>query len=155
MRLPQPKDAPSPGASSFRLLVANCSLTLLLLLLGCCHEAQGAPSNGDPTAAAMAHPSRSLLQASGNCALDVGGMSLNFSACVPIALSSKEFTLMWSLFGPEPNGTATLAVGLSTLAGGWAAVGFPAEPGRMLGATVLVLKTCPGCASGAVVEGKG
>lgn len=142
----QPKEARSPGASSSRLLAT-------LLLLGCC--CHGAPSNGDP-AAATAHRSRSLLQAPAappsNCALDVGGARLNFSACTPVALSGREFSLMWSLFGPHPNGTATLAVGLQAPAGGWAAVGFPAEPGRMLGATVLVLKACPGCAAGAATE---
>lgn len=42
-------------------------------------------------------------------------------------------------------------MGLHAAAGGWVAVGFPASPGRMLGATAMVLHTCPPCPSGTTV----
>ncbi len=46
------------------------------------------------------------------------------------------------------NGSSELTLGLHAAAGGWVAVGFPASPGRMLGATAMVLRTCPTCPSG-------
>lgn len=87
-----------------------------------------------------------------DCTLTIGGSPQIFSACVPIpGAGAANLTLLWSL-QDNSNGSSTLAMGLRAAASGWAAVGFPAEPARMLGSTAIVLQACPNCSSGAVIQ---
>jgi hypothetical protein len=93
------------------------------------------------------------------CALQLaGGETREFAACTSVPRLGTNFDLMWSLEPPAggaaAGANASLRLGLRAEAGGWVAVGFPAVPGRMLGATAFILKTCPApdCPSGAEVR---
>jgi hypothetical protein len=64
----------------------------------------------------------------------------------PVACRLPDQALLLSADG----NTSTVLLGLRASTGGsqWVAVGFPASPSRMLGATAFVLKACPTCPSG-------
>ncbi|PSC69354.1 alpha beta-hydrolase isoform B [Micractinium conductrix] len=84
--------------------------------------------------------------------LSLGGNTLEFAACTPVEGIGKDYELLWSLAPPGGGATRTLTLGLRAAEGGWVGLGFPAEPGRMLGATAMILKTCPACSAGANIS---
>lgn len=114
--------------------------------------AEGAsPAAPLPAAAPASAPERDRGVTNSGCQLSLSGRQLDFSACTHLDGIGSDTTLMWSL-RPLGNGSSELTLGLRAAGGGWAAVGFPASPGRMLGATAMVLHTCPTCPSGAKIE---
>lgn len=117
-------------------------------------EAAPPPPQPRPQPAAAAAPAAPSLEGSADlsgCQLEIGDRQLSFAACTPIQGIGKDFQLMWSLEPASDGNTSTVVLGLRASTGGsqWVAVGFPASPSRMLGATAFVLKACPTCPSGA------
>lgn len=98
-----------------------------------------------------------VVAGSGGCSLIINGAEKQFAACTNVSGMVTPYTLAWTLQEPPAGGDAgaTLSIGLSaqigTLAPGWIALGFPAQPASMLGSTAFILKGCSSCASGASI----
>ncbi len=104
---------------------------------------------GGGGAAAAAQPSAAA------CALEgLGGAPRAFAACVNVAGAGVRLHFTLSL--NASNGT-TLRGGLvadtAAAGAGWAGLGFPLQPGTMLGSKAIVVRGCAACASGAAVDG--
>lgn len=109
----------------------------------------------------------------GGCSLTLGSSPLVFGACTPVAGIGSNYNLFWLLphnntssssSGSSPSSSSSsphsspandaspskiwIRFGMNATTDGWVAVGFPATPGRMIGSTALVLRTCSACPSG-------
>lgn len=93
------------------------------------------------------------------------GMSgpIMYSGCVPVAPGSeRDILLLWKVNGPDSGAAgrrrlqstagparSNVTIGLDAGAGdGWASIGLPQTPGRMIGADALIVSSCASCPTG-------
>ncbi|PRW60222.1 Ferric-chelate reductase 1 [Chlorella sorokiniana] len=110
-------------------------------------------------AAAAPAPQPAAEQAAGAggaaCSLQLPGAAPQaFAGCRRIVLGQTQMHLLWSSAPVAGNpAKTTLTLGLNaTGAAGYVAVGFPARPGRMTGATAFLLAPSGGATSGAQLQ---
>ncbi|KAI3429584.1 hypothetical protein D9Q98_005670 [Chlorella vulgaris] len=93
-------------------------------------------------------PSQNAASGSSSCTLQLaqGAALESFTGCRTIRGIGQDFNLMWR-HEPVASNPAKLLVtmGLNASVGssGYVSVGFPQRPGRMVGATAMILQTCP------------
>lgn len=84
-----------------------------------------------------------------SCNLLIGDETQSFQTCFPVNGIGSDFLLGWRLENQSSGDFYTIHMGMSAQRDGYVAVGFPSQPGRMIGASAMILKTCNSCSEGA------
>lgn len=84
----------------------------------------------------------------------VASKAASFDACT--TLGSGVLRVLWKApAAPASDGNVSLQLGMEAPLGPaqWVALGFPARPATMIGASAAVLRHCPTCPHGAICDG--
>jgi hypothetical protein len=76
-----------------------------------------------------------------------GGPARTYGHCQALAPGDADVRLFWTL--DRVGGAIDALLQCAGASAGWCAWGVPATPGRMVGASVIVLRACPSCPMGA------
>ena len=76
-----------------------------------------------------------------------GGPARTYGHCQALAPGDADVRLFWAL--DRVGGAIDALLQCAGASAGWCAWGVPATPGRMVGASVIVLRACPSCPMGA------
>lgn len=95
--------------------------------------------------------SRSLLEVSASCAIQIGGKNEVYDACA--TAPGVNFTTYWTTATPL-LGASTVTIDMAFQAGtpGWAGVAFPTTPGQMVGSSAVIAQLSA-VASGSSADG--
>jgi hypothetical protein len=115
----------------------------------CTHCSQAGPSHaGCKRCSAYAQGAPGPSPAPLDCtAAFAGGTPRTYGHCQALAPGDADVRLFWTL--DRAGGAIDALLQCAGAGAGWCAWGVPASPGRMVGASVVVLRACPSCATGA------
>ncbi|KAI3429585.1 hypothetical protein D9Q98_005671 [Chlorella vulgaris] len=93
-------------------------------------------------------PSQNAASGSSSCTLQLaqGAALESFAGCRTIRGIGQDYNLMWKSEPVASNPAkllVTIGMNASVGSNGYVSVGFPQRPGRMIGATAMILQTCP------------
>lgn len=93
----------------------------------------------------VAAPAPGAAAAGNACALQLanGTTVTDFLGCSLISGISSSYWVMWKAEPSPSNAAKTLVIiGMNASTSGYVALGFPSRPGKMVGATAMVLAAC-------------
>ena len=121
------------------------------------NEAEAETPTADAEAEAEAEGESSALDVNNNqgaqngaCDMSINNQVTSFSRCFPVDSIAKGFVIGYTVEqDPANNGASLIKMGMRAPQNGYVSVGFPSNPGKMIGATAMILKSCQNCAASA------
>lgn len=104
-------------------------------------------------ALAPAPAASSATSATSTCSVVIGGVDTPYATCFEVTGVGSNYYLAWNLDTDTTDPTmSVLSMALNATSDGFVAVGFPQNPGQMLGSSAMILQACSSCPSGAKIS---
>ncbi|CAL8468982.1 g8523 [Coccomyxa elongata] len=113
-------------------------------------QGDGTPALGTAAPAAAAPVGAEGPTTSTGCTLQVNDKAEAFAQCKALTTGLR---LLWSLSPDQQGGGSLMKAALQCAnPNGWCGWGLPTSPGKMVGASAVIVKACPSCPTGASAD---
>ncbi|BDA43017.1 probable cytochrome b561 and DOMON domain-containing protein At3g61 at C-terminar half [Coccomyxa sp. Obi] len=120
-----------------------------VLVLPAAGQAEGMPAMAAAPAAAAPVGAEGPTASTG-CTLQVNNKIEAFAQCKALTTGLR---LLWSLWPDQQGGGSLMKAALQCAnPNGWCGWGLPTSPGKMIGASAVIVKACPSCPTGASAD---
>lgn len=82
-----------------------------------------------------------VLSGSQSCGLTIGGQQETFASCNSLTGVGPSYNLLWTLEPTSVSGESVLHMAIEAPSDGWVGWGIPAQAGRMVGTSAVIVKS--------------